>query len=70
MLTTGRREVLLKASNRVQFLPLKSTWNVTVGIPAREGRLGGSGSCPGQECRELTAAPGVAGPCGHSLRMN
>ena len=47
MLTTGRREVLLKASNRVQFLPLKLTWNVTVGIPAQEGRPGGSGSRPG-----------------------
>lgn len=47
MLTTGWHGVLLKASNHVQFPPLKSTWNVTVGIPAWEGRPGGSGSRPG-----------------------
>lgn len=47
MLTTDWHGVLLKASNHVQFLPLKSTWNVTVGIPAWEGRPGGSGSRPG-----------------------
>ena len=39
--------LLFKASNCVRLLPLKLTWKVTVGIPAREGRPGGSKSFPG-----------------------